>query len=993
MYRMTAIGFLLLVRLFAQTAYAEDPWADTVLDYSPINPVAGFTAPLKALGEPVGLSPAVPDNDSVVSLGESGGSIMLGFDTPVTDDPLNPFGLDCIVYTNAFWIGGDPQRKFEEPCAIEISRDANGNGIPDDAWYLIPGSRSLAYPGGVVPSVSEPAGATNSPPFSPDLMAGAILNPNLLDAQPSNDFTEFHWGYGELTPTLARYLDNYVRPDDPFLVGATTRSGGGDGFDIAWAIDATGSAAGITQFDFIRLTTLIERDLPGLGLASSEIVAVADVAPAVDSDGDGILDDFEIRVSGTDPNRAENTLLALEIPPIEGGSPMGTLLGSALSPEGHRIRLFAAGARIEMNRPLSVVIDMDSTSLPVGSLPSGLMASGAGVSVSSSVIDFVAEAIQPAQYTLRYTSSDIAGLDESSLEPLRFANGSYEPSDIADVTVNAGANLVTFTSAFAGTFILASISGSGDDSSIGPQGAISLSAVPSDSVVANPALSVAVTSGSILDEMSMEVADGTLITVATTLGSVTSPDEDAGVPGVQIATLGAVITFTVQPSTTAGTALFSATSVAGAAFGEMPFAFIAGPPVGPIIFRSIGAEGVGVIHTKLVSDAVTDQFGNVVAEGSSLTIVPMDTTIVSADANAVYAGHQILLEGGEGYLELETAEGVESIQLAIYQGTTTTNLLWIQTLTPIQFYPLPLRVVPILIVLLGVACAFRIRKRLLEEDSSSGFSLIELLVVIGIIGVLAALLLPALSRAQQQARSMECVNNLRQLYLANTMYASEWNGRFVPAAPDLDGPGGGLVRWHGTRKTPLEAFDSSQGPLAQYLTDARVKECPVFFEYARNNTVPNAFESGTGGYGYNASYLGGTASLHDYPEWVRKTMIDSKVHSPSETIMFADAALPQDGYLIEYSFIEAPHFPTPDFPQGNPAWGLASPSMHFRHYGRANVLWADGHVTSEPIKWSPETNIYGGNNRIWNVGWFGPENNFYFDSGPKAVYSGSTTSK
>lgn len=58
----------------------------------------------------------------------------------------------------------------------------------------------------------------------------------------------------------------------------------------------------------------------------------------------------------------------------------------------------------------------------------------------------------------------------------------------------------------------------------------------------------------------------------------------------------------------------------------------------------------------------------------------------------------------------------------------------------------------------------------------AGFTLIELLVVIAIIAILVALRLPALSRAKARAQGIWCVNNMRQLDLAWTMYTDEFQG-------------------------------------------------------------------------------------------------------------------------------------------------------------------------------------------------------------------------
>jgi prepilin-type N-terminal cleavage/methylation domain-containing protein/prepilin-type processing-associated H-X9-DG protein len=226
--------------------------------------------------------------------------------------------------------------------------------------------------------------------------------------------------------------------------------------------------------------------------------------------------------------------------------------------------------------------------------------------------------------------------------------------------------------------------------------------------------------------------------------------------------------------------------------------------------------------------------------------------------------------------------------------------------------------------------------------AKTGFTLIELLVVIAIIAILAAMILPAVSKAKAKAHQTSCLSNLRQLQTAWTIYL----GDHADVMPENKMYGAGVLgcanrtnSWvTGNAQATADPVFITQGSIYPYSPNLGLYHCP-----ADRSTVVNTTTLRTRSYSMDA-YLNGGLEFLGGPLPGNVIRCSDLRPSPAKVFVLADDGEPiiDDGVLLIYPAPAA-------FWQNGPS---------HRHSQGANLSFADGHCEHWKWRYPKDTTYY-----------------------------------
>lgn len=212
---------------------------------------------------------------------------------------------------------------------------------------------------------------------------------------------------------------------------------------------------------------------------------------------------------------------------------------------------------------------------------------------------------------------------------------------------------------------------------------------------------------------------------------------------------------------------------------------------------------------------------------------------------------------------------------------------------------------------------------------SRGFTLIELLIVIAIIAILAAMLLPALNKAREVAKSSGCLSNQKQIGIAMNLYRDD-NQEYFPPWIDAVLPSSSWNWAWELKKDYKLSLKVYTCPSAAMLTASNIYLTPAY-----NNNASGFYYSN---YGYNYYYVGGSYRPTTDATLMYKSRKMPQFKHPSSTFLTVDSCNSVTAPTISYCIVNDQ--------------GASTLNFHDRHAGGANMLWMDGHVSYEKNSWN-----------------------------------------
>jgi prepilin-type N-terminal cleavage/methylation domain-containing protein/prepilin-type processing-associated H-X9-DG protein len=211
------------------------------------------------------------------------------------------------------------------------------------------------------------------------------------------------------------------------------------------------------------------------------------------------------------------------------------------------------------------------------------------------------------------------------------------------------------------------------------------------------------------------------------------------------------------------------------------------------------------------------------------------------------------------------------------------------------------------------------------------FTLVELLVVIGIIAILLALLMPTFSRAREQAQSVACLSNLRQLGSAILMYTNDNKGWFPRAAAGAQ-TADDWIFWE-----PSRLATRDEAPLVKYLGSTFVEKhyrCPSD-DVATHPVYP---------YSYSLNeFLGGLRPAYDSPNLHHRVRI-AQVRNAHEKILLLD----ESGATIDDGCWAPQNYASDGHNLLSNRHDRRAERSHDPNAGVGNALFVDGHAQTLP---------------------------------------------